>query len=378
MKKKIIGILIVVVILGIGLFSAVPALADVNTNTMNSVVISPASVSIGAGGKQIFTAQAKDSGGAVVTNASFFWMVVANGGTIESTGNNTTEFTAGGTPGTYSNTVQVVAVQNTLTIIANATVIVTDTTGILDHVVVTPDSATVAPNGTRQFAAQAYDVNNVAITGLTYVWSVTDGVGTITNTGLFTADTNTGTFNGAIQVSVTQTGTTTITKTDTANVIIGNRNTTRTRLNIRAMTRLFDGYLNSVGFENFLGGQWQVKNGANTDTIKVIPGVVQSATATSVVIIPNGQITPVTYTLTSSSVLQPKNTTLDTGDKVVVITVNDQVKLVVKVVNQTNTEQMPPGLRKHGDDKRDGKNTPPGWSKGNKTGWQTDEDGEDN
>jgi len=38
---------------------------------------------------------------------------------------------------------------------------------------------------------------------LTYIWSVTTGVGTITDGGLFTAGTTTGTFADAVQVSVT-------------------------------------------------------------------------------------------------------------------------------------------------------------------------------
>jgi len=55
-----------------------------------------------------------------VDNVSYTWAVVAGGGTINSTG----LFTAGNTPGTYPNTVQVTAVKDGIVRTANATVII--------------------------------------------------------------------------------------------------------------------------------------------------------------------------------------------------------------------------------------------------------------
>jgi hypothetical protein len=363
-KKKIIGILVAVAVLGIGLFAAVPALAS--TNPITSVQITPSTISIGAGGSQQFSAQAYDAGNQPVSNVKFFWLVVTEGGTINDSG----LFVAGGVPGTYS--IEVVAVQGSLTQVATATVTVTESTGILDHITVTPADVTLAPGATRQFTAQGYDINNVAITGLNYVWSVTTGAGTITGTGIntmqFTAGSNIGTFTNAIQASATQNS---VNETGYANVVISTNNVPPPKLNANVLMKMFNGYLKSFGFDNFLGGQWQVKNGTAIDMIKVIPGVVQTASDTLLTIIPNGQTATSTFTLTSDTIIQPKKSALAADDKVVIVTVNDQTRLVVKIT-QVNTEQMPPGLRKQGDDKREGKDTPPGWSKGNKTGWNND------
>jgi hypothetical protein len=130
---------------------------------------------------------------------------------------------------------------------------------------------------------------------------------------------------------------------------------------------MFSRYLKNLGSDNFLGGQWQVKNASGTiDTYKIISGVVQTASATSLTIIPNGQTAVSTFTLTTSTVIQPNNTVLAATDKVMIITINDQVTMVTKIsaVSDTTT---PPGLNKH--DNRQGKGMPSGWSHGKKTGW---------
>lgn len=362
MKKKIIGVLIAVALLGVALFQAVPALADA-ANPIDHIQITPTGATLAVGGTQQFSAQAYDAGNQPVSNVNYFWMVATGGGTINTTG----LFTAGSVAGTYNNTVQVVAVQSSITKIANATVTITGTAGALDHILVTPASTTVAPGGVQQFTAQGYDVSNIAITGLTYTWSVVTGGGTIDTAGLFTAGTATGTFTSTAQASATQDA---VTKTGTGTVIVATTPAPATtpKLDVKKLVRMFNGYLNSAGFDSFLGGQWQVKNGTGIDTIKVVPGVVQTASATSLTVMPNGQTTAVTFTLTSDTVIQPKDTTLAANDKVVVVTVNDQVNMVVKITPRTS-EDTPPGLRKQGDDKREGKNTPPGWSKGKKAGW---------
>jgi hypothetical protein len=272
--------------------------------------------------------------------------------------------------------VEVVAVQGTTVKLASATVTVTGTPGSLHHIQVTPASATIAPSGTQQFTAQGYDLSNIPIQGLTYTWSVVAGGGTIINsiTGLFTAGTATGTFLNTVMATLNGG-----TMTGTATVIIATNpppTTTPAKPDIKGLVRMFSGYFKSTGFDNFLGGQWQVKNGTGADTIKVIPGVVQSvvktASATSLTITPNGQTTPSTFMLTTSTVMQPKDAILATNDKVVVVTVNDQVSLVVKIT-ATSTSEQPPGLKKQDDDKRNGKDTPPGWYHGKKVGWSTNQ-----
>jgi len=56
MKKKILGILIVIAILAVGIVQGIPALAD-TTNTLDHVVISPSIVNISEGGIQQFNAR---------------------------------------------------------------------------------------------------------------------------------------------------------------------------------------------------------------------------------------------------------------------------------------------------------------------------------
>ena len=74
--------------------------------------------------------------------------------------------------------------------------------GELDHIVVTPASASVVSGATQQFAAQGYDVNNNPIPNLPVTWSVGSGGGTILSSGLFTAGSTPGTYNNTIVASV--------------------------------------------------------------------------------------------------------------------------------------------------------------------------------
>jgi hypothetical protein len=238
--------------------------------------------------------------------------------------------------------------------------------GVLDHIKVMPATANVLPSGTQQFTAQGYDVNGVAIPSLNYTWTGTGTVGTLNSTGLFTAGTATGTY--TVQANVQ--GTTTPTGTATVNVTTTPAPTTTPSENHGKCSffGMFRRYLKNIGSDNFLGGQWQVKNASGAiDTYKIISGVVQTASATSLTIIPNGQTAVSTFTLTTSTVIQPKNTVLAATDKVIIITINDQVTTVTKISAASGTT-TPPGINKH-DDNRQGKGMPSGWSHGKKTGW---------
>ncbi len=373
MKKKIIIGLVTAALVGVALFQVVPALAD-TPNPVDHVVISPAATTLLVGGQQLFTAQAQDSSNATVAGVTYFWLVTA-GGTIVPNGATAT-FTAGGVPGTYANAVEVVAVQNSITKVATATVTVTGTPGALNHVTLTPANVTMAPGGTQQFTAQGFDAANIPISGLNYSWSAQNAAGSITassnNVITFKAGANTGTFANAITASTTSG---TLSGSASASIVVAippasiPTPSPTPGFDSAKLIKMFGGLLNKVGFENFLGGQFQVKNGASTDTIKVIPGVVQGVpSSTSLTVLPNGQSANATFTLTGVTVIVPKGTTLAANQKVVVITVNDVVR-VVAVVNPVTTGTTPPGINKKGDDKREGKQNPPGWSHGKKIGW---------
>jgi hypothetical protein len=135
------------------------------------------------------------------------WSVTAGGGTINVA---TGLFTAGGTPGTFTNTVRATSG----TIFGTATAIVTP--GPVVTITVTPNPATLQINTTQQFTAVGRDAagNVVAITP---VWSVTNGGGTInSSTGLFTAGGVAGTFPSTVRAtSGTVFGTATVNVTTT-------------------------------------------------------------------------------------------------------------------------------------------------------------------
>jgi hypothetical protein len=378
-KRKLIIALVSVALVGVALFQVIPALAD-TPNPLDHVVISPTTTTLPVGGLQQFSAQAYDSGNQVPSGVSYFWLITAGGGNVNRSGA-TAMFTAGGTPGTYTNTVEVLAVQGAIVKIATASVTVTGNPGALDHVTVTPASVTVTPGATQQLTAQAYDSTNVPIPGLAYTWSALTAAGTITNINnnviTFTAGTNIGTFANAIQAStvapaILKTGVATVTVATQAAPMATTPNFDASRL-----IKMFNGYLTRVGFDNFLGGQWQVKNATGgIDTIKLIPGVVQavpSAGSQILTVLPNGGGPAVNFTLSSSPVIQPKSATLAVNEKVVVVTVNDSVTLVA-VINPVTTGTLPPGLQKQDENNRQGKPTPPGWSHGKKTGWNSGND----
>jgi hypothetical protein len=71
----------------------------------------------------------------------------------------------------------------------------------LDYIVVSPAGATLAPEATQSFTAQAYDGLGDPIPGLDYAWSVVNGGGTIDDNGLFTAGTTAGVYPDTVVAS---------------------------------------------------------------------------------------------------------------------------------------------------------------------------------
>jgi hypothetical protein len=362
MRKSILWSLVALSLIGAGIFQGVPALAD-EVTSLDHVRITTVNATMVTGATQQLIAQGYDAGEVAISGINYYWTVNAGGGTINATG----LFTAAGVPGTYNDTVKVIALQGNTVRLASATVTVTSTVGVLDHVQVTPAAATIVPGGTRQFVAQGYDAANVAIANLTYAWSVVGGGGSINSTGLFTAGTTTGTFANTVLAGATQNS---ITRNGTASVTIVDSSNFASQTYIQNLGRLFSGFFKNIGFNKIMGGQLQVKNGTGVDTIKAVPGVVQAISSNSLVFLPNGQIVNSTFTLESNTVILPEGTPLALNDRIIVVTVNDRVSMVVKITATSASEPMPPGLKKQEDDRREGKKTPLGWSRGNKTGWR--------
>jgi hypothetical protein len=368
LKRKILAFILGIAIVSIGCFQVIPAFAQ-TTGTLDHVVITPNNVTLAAGSSLQFSAQAFDQNNQQLTGVICYWMVTSGGGVI----NNSGLFTAGHIPGTYTNTVMVFAVQGNNARVATASVTVTaPAPGTFHHVKITPPLATLLPGGTQQFTAQAFDISNTALSGFTYSWSVVNGGGSIDLNGVFTAGTATGNFKGTVQVNVINNGS--IVGTGRATVIVREKLavTPCPFIDRNKLAMMFGCFLRNHNFSDFLGGQWQVKDGDTIKTINVIPGIVQAqtaASATSITIVPNGKTDNVTYSITSDTLIRPKDARFNAGDKVIIVTVNGGVVLVMKVA-PADAGRLPPGLGKQGEDRREGKFSPPGWLKGLKNGWE--------
>ena len=163
----------------------------VTAGALATITVTPNPASMDIGLAEQFTAVGRDASGNVVAITPT-WSVVAGGGTI---GASTGTWTAGNAPGTYTNTVRA-SIGN---LAGFATVVVTP--GPLASITVTPNPVTVASNGGQQFIAVGRDAGGNAFL-ITPAWSVVNGGGTIDpSTGLFTAGTTGGTFNGTVRAT---------------------------------------------------------------------------------------------------------------------------------------------------------------------------------
>ncbi|MEP6590601.1 MAG: ice-binding family protein [Gemmatimonadota bacterium] len=167
------------------------ATVTVITGPLASITLTPSPLSLPVGTSQQFVPVGKDAAGNVV-GFTPTWSVVAGGGTIGASG----LFTAGSVTGLFANTVMVSSGG------ISATASVTTTAGTLATLVVTPNPATVAVNGTQQFVVVGRDASGNPVM-VTPTWSVVAGGGTISlTTGLFTAGSAAGTYTNSIRANV--------------------------------------------------------------------------------------------------------------------------------------------------------------------------------
>jgi hypothetical protein len=167
------------------------ATVTVTPGSLASITVTPNPTTLGVGLTRLFSAVGKDASGNLVAITPT-WSLVAGGGAINSSG----LFTAGITPGTYTNTVQA-AVGS---INGTATVIVTS--GALATITVTPTPATMGIGGTQQFTAVGKDAGGNVV-AITPTWAAVAGGGSVNiTTGLFTAGNVTGTYTNTVRASV--------------------------------------------------------------------------------------------------------------------------------------------------------------------------------
>jgi hypothetical protein len=178
----------------------------VTAGPLETITVTPDPATMAINATAQYTAVGRDANNNVVAITPV-WSVTAGGGTINAS---TGLFTAGATPGTYTNTVRATSG----TIFGTATAIVT--TGPVATITVTPNPVTLQVNTTQQFTAVGRDGAGNVVT-ITPVWSVTNGGGTINaSTGLFTAGGVAGAFANTVRAtSGTIFGTATVNVTTT-------------------------------------------------------------------------------------------------------------------------------------------------------------------
>jgi hypothetical protein len=170
------------------------ATVTVTPGPLASIVVTPNPVTLAVGFGQQFTAVGRDASGNAVAITPV-WSLSAGGGGI---GASTGLFTAGATPGTYTNTVTATSGG----ISGRATVVVTP--GPLATITVTPNPSSLVINTTQQYTAVGRDVGGNIIP-ITPAWTVVAGGGTIDlSSGLFTAGPLTGTFTNTVRANVGQ------------------------------------------------------------------------------------------------------------------------------------------------------------------------------
>jgi parallel beta-helix repeat protein len=154
----------------VGLVSGT-ATVTITPGQLAQIVVTPATVNVVAGASQAFSAAGFDQYGNAISGIAFTW--ATNVGTMS--GSVLTAQTISGITGHVTATSSAVVGTSLVTILS----------GPLDHIVVTPNPASVVAGAQKQFTAIGRDAYNNAISGLTFSWA-TD-VGTVDGSGLFTA-----------------------------------------------------------------------------------------------------------------------------------------------------------------------------------------------
>ncbi|MBA7661615.1 hypothetical protein ES703_69635 [subsurface metagenome] len=340
MKKLFISI-VVALVLTATMVPVISASAQ-ETQLLDHVVISPASATVAPLGTQQFTATGENSSNQTVSGVTYSWTVVSGGGTISNTG----LFTAGEVAGSYTNTILVTAVKGNVTKTANATVTVA-IPGLLDHVVISPASTTVAPLGMQQFTATGKDAFNQSVSDVLFDWSVVAGGGDILDNGLFTAGNVTGNYINTVLVTaikgdITRTANATVTVAIPGlldHVVISPASATIASMGTQLFTAVGQDAFNQAVSDVIIS--WSVVNGGgsiiNTGlfTAGDVVGVYNNTVKVTAV---KGDITKTSYA-------------------------------TVTVTSGKNEFQTPHGWSMGKKTGWGGGNTPPGWSKGNKTGW---------
>ena len=158
-----------------------------------SISLTPSQTTLSAGGSRKFIATGFDASGTSIPITPT-WSVVGGGGTINALG----FYTSGTVTGTFANSV--VATSGSVSGAATVTIESQAPPGQLALIQVLPVAGSVAVNGTVQFTATGYDAHDNVV-AITPVWTVVNGGGTVSSTGLFTAGSVAGSFVGTVRAT---------------------------------------------------------------------------------------------------------------------------------------------------------------------------------
>ncbi|NLI98344.1 hypothetical protein GX441_06760 [bacterium] len=166
-----------------------------------TIQVSPTPVSVAIGGTQQLTAKAFDANSAEVSNVTFTWTSSNTAvATVNSTG-----LVTGVSAGTANITAEAEGKQGIATVTVRSG-------AAIYRIEITPSTATVSVNGTKQFTAKALDASDNEITGIPFAWSSSDTlVAKVNASGLAT-----GLGQGSASIIAAAEG-----KADTATLVVG-------------------------------------------------------------------------------------------------------------------------------------------------------------
>ncbi len=178
----------------------------ITTAPIASLVVSPANATVRSQQSQQFSVMALDVCGNPVASPAVTWVATGSAGIIDTTG----QYTAGCTRGAFP--MSIVATAGSVTGRASVTV----DPGVLSNVSLSPTSASLAINATRQFTGSASDgCGNPLTSTITYATTVPGG--NVNTSGLFSAGATPGTFNAGLTASASEGA---ITRSASANLTI--------------------------------------------------------------------------------------------------------------------------------------------------------------
>ena len=152
---------------------------DITPGLLDQILVSPSSATVEVTQQLQFSASGYDMFGNEVGGLTFTWATTGGIGTVTSGG----QFTAGSSVSSGTVTASAGGVQGTA--------IVDIVAGWVHHIVIAPSSVGLIVDETQQFTATAYDAFDNPLS-LSFTWSVTGSIGTVTSSGLFTAGIQTG------------------------------------------------------------------------------------------------------------------------------------------------------------------------------------------